>query len=105
MDGDILETSDGGITWTKIDSPMKENLFSIHVVKGGGWAVGLKGVYATLNNGKWVDSTMHMPTRAWLKQCFFLDANNGWVVGSVGTILFTGDGGRTWMPPWQREEK
>ena len=105
MDGDILETSDGGITWTQLESPMKENLFSIYLVQDSGWVVGLKGVYATLNNGTWVDATTCMPTRAWLKQCFFLDANNGWLVGSVGTILFTEDGGRTWMPPWQRAKE
>ncbi len=77
---------------------LKENLFRIQVVQDSGWAVGLKGVYATLNNGRWVDATVRMPTRAWLKQCFFLDANNGWVVGySQGgdAIFHTEDGGDT----------
>jgi photosystem II stability/assembly factor-like uncharacterized protein len=100
MDGDILETSDGGMTWTQSKSPIRENLFSIHVVRNQGWAVGLKGVYGILDNGLWSDTTSRMPTRAWLKQCFFLDQNSGWVVGSVGTILRTKDGGRTWTPPW-----
>ena len=27
---------------------------------------------------------------------FFLDAQNGWAVGEYGTIIHTGDGGKTW---------
>jgi len=35
-------------------------------------------------------------TLAWLKDVYFLDGQNGWIVGSGGTYLMTGDGGKTW---------
>lgn len=35
-------------------------------------------------------------TLAWLYDIFFLDAQNGWIVGSRGEFLTTGDGGATW---------
>jgi photosystem II stability/assembly factor-like uncharacterized protein len=33
---------------------------------------------------------------AWLRAVYFLDQNRGWVAGSNGTLLETGDGGDTW---------
>ena len=35
-------------------------------------------------------------TLAWLKDVYFLDERNGWIVGSGGTFLTTEDGGETW---------
>ena len=35
-------------------------------------------------------------TMAWLRSVFFIDQNRGWAAGSKGTLLRTGDGGRTW---------
>jgi photosystem II stability/assembly factor-like uncharacterized protein len=29
---------------------------------------------------------------------FFLDRQNGWLVGGYGLILHTTDGGETWLP-------
>lgn len=36
-------------------------------------------------------------TLAWLHSIYFVDKDNGWIVGSNGTLLSTGDGGRTWI--------
>jgi photosystem II stability/assembly factor-like uncharacterized protein len=35
-------------------------------------------------------------TLAWLHSVYFLDQNNGWIGGSNGTLLLTGDGGNSW---------
>ena len=35
-------------------------------------------------------------TLAWFHSVYFVDNNNGWIVGSNGTLLATKDGGRTW---------
>ncbi|MEZ5427039.1 MAG: YCF48-related protein [Pyrinomonadaceae bacterium] len=35
-------------------------------------------------------------TLAWLHDVYFLNEKKGWIVGSNGEFLFTGDGGRTW---------
>ena len=98
MDGVLLETRDGGSSWTVIDSKTTENLFSVTAKGDGLWAVGLKGTFANQVGGVWQDATERIPTRAWLKQCAFTDSKNGWIVGSVGTVLRTVDGGATWAP-------
>jgi photosystem II stability/assembly factor-like uncharacterized protein len=36
-------------------------------------------------------------TLAWLHSIYFVDNDNGWIVGSNGTLLSTSDGGRTWI--------
>ena len=35
-------------------------------------------------------------TLSWLKTIHFSDAENGWIGGTGGTLLYTQDGGRTW---------
>ncbi len=100
MDGSILKTTDGGERWQIVKTPIKEHLFSIEVINDTGWTVGLKGVYGIKHKEEWSDSTRNMPTRAWLKQCAFLNEKIGWVVGSVGTVLYTNDGGKSWHRPW-----
>jgi photosystem II stability/assembly factor-like uncharacterized protein len=35
---------------------------------------------------------------AWLHSLFFLNQNDGWAIGSRGTLLATVDGGKTWEP-------
>lgn len=101
MDGEVIATQDGGETWHPMDSGSKENLFSINVRGNKHWAVGLKGTLVENNNGGWQDSTEKIPTRAWLKKCVIVDEKIGWIVGSVGTVLRTTDGGDTWMPAGQ----
>lgn len=101
MDGSILTTEDSGNTWTAVKSPIKENLMGIQVVGDKGWTIGLKGTYGMLDNGQWKDETQRVPTRAWLKDCVFVDQKIGWLAGSVGTLLHTYDGGKTWIPAYQ----
>jgi photosystem II stability/assembly factor-like uncharacterized protein len=101
MDGSILRTENGGVTWITEDSPMRENLFSVTTRGQKQWAVGLKGTFAARIDGGWRDCTVRIPTRAWLKKCAFMDEKNGWIVGSVGTVLHTRDGGENWMPASQ----
>jgi photosystem II stability/assembly factor-like uncharacterized protein len=98
MDGSILFTHNGGTTWNPMNFAMKENLLSIHARGEQQWAVGLKGSFTRRNGNLWKDATDHIPTRAWLKQCHFVNEKNGWIVGSVGTVLHTADGGETWTP-------
>lgn len=100
MDGAILQTTDGGENWSVVKTAIKEHLFSIQVIGDTGWTVGLKGEYGKFSNGKWHEATAKMPTKAWLKQCAFLNDKIGWIVGSVGTVLYTDDAGETWRRPW-----
>jgi photosystem II stability/assembly factor-like uncharacterized protein len=35
-------------------------------------------------------------TLAWLRSIYFVDANNGWIAGSGGTLLFSKNSGKSW---------
>ena len=98
MDGSILHTKNGGRNWDRVKSQIKENLLGVYARGNNLWAVGLKGTFTTRKVGLWKDASANIPTRAWLKQCVFMDEKNGWIVGSVGTVLRTFDGGDTWIP-------
>ena len=98
MDGSILNTIDSGNTWTVMKSAITENLMCIQVAGNNGWVIGLKGAYGMLNKEMWNDETHRVPTRAWLSDCVFVDEKTGWLAGSVGTLLHTLDGGKTWLP-------
>jgi len=97
MDGGLLRTVDGGAHWEVVPSPVHESLLGIQVMGDAGWAVGLKGILTIYDGRNWHDATARIPTRAWLKQCLFSDAEHGWIVGSVGTLLRSNDGGKTWF--------
>ncbi len=98
MDGTILNTKDGGKNWSAVKSSIKENLMCIQVIGNNGWIIGLKGTYGMLDKDVWSDQTHRVPTRAWLKDCVFINEKTGWIAGSVGTLLHTLDGGETWLP-------
>ncbi len=98
----MMTTHDGGKNWQPVTTPIEEegvNLFDVEVVKKQGWVVGFKGIFFTLNQDKWKDSTNDMPSNSWLHECNFLDQKHGWVVGSAGTVLYTKDGGCSWKSP------
>jgi photosystem II stability/assembly factor-like uncharacterized protein len=105
MDGAILETTDGGENWNLIESKTKENLFSVATKGEKQWAVGLKGTFTRVNASKWQEASEKIPTRAWLKCCAFIDEKSGWIVGSVGTVLHTTDGGESWISAGKIEQK
>ena len=105
MDGTILHTKNGGENWDQVKSQIKENILSVYAHGQNLWAVGLKGTFTMRRVGLWQDATANIPTRAWLKQCVFVDEKNGWIVGSVGTVLRTFDGGNTWISAGKTESE
>lgn len=52
-------------------------------------------VVCSAQTGAWIKQ--QTGTLAWLHSVFFIDQNNGWAVGSRGTLLATRDGGRNWQ--------
>jgi len=46
----------------------------------------------------------HTSSLAWLHAVFFLNPNQGWAVGSRGTVLSTNDGGKSWQAKAQPTE-
>ena len=100
MDGCILHTEDGGKTWTALESPLNEHLYSIQIMGRNGWAVGIKGNYCVSKDGglTWMISQDDIGSRLWLYRLFFIDEQNGFVCGGNGTIRYTRDG-TNWKQP------
>ena len=104
----ILHTSDGGMHWEKQPVPddtiidvdrhyFDSTLYDVcFISKDSGWAVGSKSLLQTIDGGK---SWKHYKTaiNSFLGGIFFINHRKGWVAGSEGKILFTQDGGTTWM--------
>jgi photosystem II stability/assembly factor-like uncharacterized protein len=106
LDGRIVRTVNGGTTWTfekkmKLDYPIVDPLFNPMLFPDGtGWAIGAAGevVRLTTAGGQWEHAKLGMEVLTWLRGMSWLDENNGWVVGGLGMILHTKDGGKTWIP-------
>lgn len=108
----ILHTSDGGKTWHRQSQKGKWAQFSyahrgIHFVDSqNGWIVGDKSLILHTSTGGllWLpqDSGLKplnirgVKYPIDLKDVYFIDNNNGWAVGDLGTIIHTENGGLTW---------
>jgi photosystem II stability/assembly factor-like uncharacterized protein len=101
--GRLLCTTDGGRTWTPPAGAWPaelSSLFDFHALAVFGnhvWVAGTPGVgvlHSPDGGSTWelgpTDQTL--PLRA----LTFVDAERGWAVGALGTVLGTRDGGRTW---------
>jgi photosystem II stability/assembly factor-like uncharacterized protein len=101
--GLILQTVDGGVSWqtpSGVLPPEATTLFdyrAVAVLADHIWAVGAPGS-CVLHSGDagrtWelLRTEQSLPLRA----ITFVDADRGWAVGGLGTILATRDGGKTW---------
>ena len=105
LDGKIARTHDGGGAWKfekmKLDYPIVDPLFNPYLFADGtGWALGAAGevVRLTSAGGEWQRVKLGMEVLTWLRGMYWLDQNNGWIVGGYGLILHTNDGGKTWIP-------
>ena len=105
LDGKIARTRDGGATWRfepmDLEFPIIDPLFTaLSLSNGGGIAVGAAGEVVRLEPGesKWKRAKLGMEVLTWLRGMYWLDENNGWIVGGYGLILHTKDGGKTWIP-------
>jgi photosystem II stability/assembly factor-like uncharacterized protein len=105
LDGKIARTRDGGQTWNfekmDLEYPIVDPLYNpILFPDGTGWAIGAAGevVRLTKPDGAWRRAKLGMEVLTWLRGMDWLDKENGWVVGGLGMILHTKDGGTTWIP-------
>lgn len=109
--GTILATDDGGTTWRQIHTPTQKTLFGLHFSTPlEGWAVGIDGlVIHTVDGGSHWDVQRGHAEAAAVDEISFVesmqnpgmyavrvDGKNGIVVGDVGMLLVSTDGGRSW---------
>lgn len=98
----ILKTTDGGETWNIQTISNKLSLLSVSFVnKSVGWITGISSgngqVYKTTDGGiSW--NKLSLPESIYkINKLFFIDENHGWIVGRLGLILYTSDGGKNWQ--------
>jgi len=102
-DGKLFATRDGGLHWQPNNSPFFDRLptsFSPRTVTSQGpliWIAGSPGtriLHSPDGGGHWEfqETGQSLP----LHDLHFVDQQNGWAVGAMGTILATKDGGKTW---------
>ena len=96
-DGLILRTSDGGISWKKIESGVTKNLYSISFSDSkNGVIVGWSGtILKTIDAGlSWKKHSVNFSS--YLKDVLFVNEFLGLIVGGEGKVLRTEDGGADW---------
>ena len=93
QDGILLTTQDGGETWSPWKERFRKSLFDVAVEGRKGYIVGADGLVLEQNEG-WQISD-RIISFSWLR-AISLIGNTGWMVGDMGTILHTSDGGASW---------
>jgi photosystem II stability/assembly factor-like uncharacterized protein len=101
--GLVLTTKDLGHSWQSPPGELPDfagELFDFHAIAALGqnvWIAGAPGtrIFRSPDGGKtW--STVSTGQQAPIRAMTFIDADHGWAVGDLGTILTTSDGGRSW---------
>lgn len=100
----IARTRDGGKTWKFEQLDVKDAtgdpLYApFQFPDTTAWTVGAAGlVVRQRSTGEpWLRVSLGREVNTWLRGVYFLDKNDGWVVGGYGHILHTTDGGQTWL--------
>lgn len=93
----ILQTTDGGNTWTAqpgVDDALTDIYFTD---SNTGWAVGSsQRIIKSTDGGNTWESLHENIISEWLQSIYMVDDNTGWAVGYFGSILKTTDGGINW---------
>jgi photosystem II stability/assembly factor-like uncharacterized protein len=104
----LMHTDDGGETWVShfmqnsSDLPMNYYGYCIWFNNlNTGYVGGWNGyVYSTNGGDDWsrvsVKDSLSIVSTIYTKDIFFIDDNNGWIVGDLGLIAATTDGGTSW---------
>ncbi len=98
--GLIYKTTNGGVNWRKIESPVNVSLYSVMFIDELHGFIGADKRILVSNDGGETWSIKDIPGAAGsIKGVYFSDANNGQVLVSAtagGQIFRTNDGGNTW---------
>jgi photosystem II stability/assembly factor-like uncharacterized protein len=109
--GTMLVTTDGGATWVRRATPTEKTLFGVHFETPElGWVVGMDGLVMRTADGGHTWEVQHgKPETEGVEDINFretlenpgmyavrVEGDHGVVVGDVGMVLISSDGGRTW---------
>lgn len=98
----ILNTTDGGITWSQQQYIYGFTLHSIYFAdQNNGWTVGSNGLTLHTSDGglNWYQQfNSAWDGGYWLYPVFFINSNLGWTTGNtLGLFLKTTNSGNTWL--------
>jgi len=96
--GKILETADGGITFTRRESGTNLALFDVAVVGGKVWIAGQEGLILHSADGGKTFVAQTSGTQNYLFAIQMLSESRGFAVGDRSVLVETVDGGKTWTP-------
>lgn len=107
-EGTIIHTDDGGKSWKQVDTPIENNLHSLHFKDEICWVVGDWGIILkSIDLGKTFERVdENFFNKKSLKDVYFINKQTGWVVTynnpndseNAGYIYNTTDGGTSWQP-------
>ncbi len=93
----VQRSQDGGVTWQRPASDLRENVRDLTFVdRLHGWGVGTGGLIVVTNDGGSSWFRQSAPTPGDLSAVEFADTLHGWAVGEDG-IITTADGGSNWQ--------
>lgn len=96
-DGEVLHTADGGSTWVRqLDGEQAAKLMTDYYAKQQGDSAALKASREEAQ--RFVADGGGRP----FLDVWFDDERSGWVIGSFNIIFHTEDGGRSWVPWFDR---
>lgn len=102
--GLVCKTTDGGTTWSVIDSSSTDKFYCVQFLNESiGWIGGWNdtaGVVARTTDGGLTWHTRYDKSLD-VNELFFLDSMIGWDVGQNGKIYKTLDGGANWQAVYQ----
>jgi photosystem II stability/assembly factor-like uncharacterized protein len=96
--GKILETTDGGASFAKIESGTDLALYKMFVRGNQVWIVGQEGLILHSVDGGKTWRKQDSGTKVYLFSVFFINDDHGFAVGDRATLTETTDGGKTWKP-------
>jgi photosystem II stability/assembly factor-like uncharacterized protein len=94
--GKMLETTDGGATFERIDSGTHLALYKAFVRGNRVWVVGQEGLILYSADGGKTWQKQNSGTKVYLFSIFFANDDHGFAVGDRATLTETTDGGKTW---------
>lgn len=95
--GKVLETNDGGKTWSVIQTPTDRALYNIRFAdEKNGWIVGQAGLVLNTTDGGKTWSEQPTGTDKYLFAVYPLSATHVFAIGDESILLESTDGGKTW---------
>jgi len=111
-EGTLLETTDGGDTWTRVATLTKDTLRDVYFAdEHTGWLIAERDVFKLRTNDEARSYLMatedggltwrqvfleQLDVNARLVRASFADSQTGWVFGETGVVFATRDGGVSW---------